>query len=440
MSEQITLFVEITSKEIRFLLQKKTKGNLPELYLEIFRAGEEDDLSEAGKLMEILRNYRRKISGDQRKIFGNKKVPVYLLLPYQDGLIREAKFPWIREKDRYEAVKFYLQHEMPAIADELVFQPVVSGEKQGESLHILITAVPKERINFYRQVFHSCGYRLKGAEYALSARTGIMKLKSQERLLTLALLTDSSLELVLYRGDVPEIIREMPCGEFGPEYNLYFGASPVDFLWTDGSPQAEREAALLLASGLVKERLAQPDIPGRPDAEFKAGALYGEILRVEDQNNINLVQKEFSPVFRETKGKLAAVFLVLLFGAAGLSGTYLYWENMKVQRDIIALRENLQKIEEEGYARDYSRWQELKASGPVDLQSIQRAVLGRTDGIRLTGWSYKQGLLSLRAESKSNQAILDWLSHLQASGWRQPYLDDYLRQKENITFSLTVIR
>ena len=208
---KLILWIEISDQQVRFLLRKRRLGKKSsDLLYQSVLYEQEDFLEESkpdfARLEKILKNYRKSIPG-------NKKIAVYLLLPFQNGLIRRFTLPWIRKRDRDSAIKYHMQYEIPFLAEELVFAYEVIDEKDGEYLNVQVSASKRDGIELYAECLAKAGFVLKGVEYSVWAMGEIFKAESFTKILCLRRYNKQTIELILYKGSVPEVIRKVRVGQ-----------------------------------------------------------------------------------------------------------------------------------------------------------------------------------------------------------------------------------
>lgn len=442
------LFVEVTFQEVRFLYWEKvfweksakiTFQSIP------YKTG----AAETTKQLEL--ESLRKVLQDYRLDFlSQTKIPVYLLIPFQKGLSREFRLPWIPKRERDSAVGFYLQHEIPVVADELAYEYQVIEEKEREDLNIQVTAARKDVIASYADCFRRAGYELSGVEYSLSAFGEILGSQQEKRVLCLQELNENRIQLVLYKNAFIKTIREISIDSFdSARYNIYLGLKdyelPVDLIITDGSVQAERVGTLLFESGLAKEHSGTISwalgLGGEKMEEgFKSYALLGEMIRVHSKRNMDFNRLFLRPSKVRTLRLLFGLGLLVFLFFGGLFWYPQIWNFLHIQEEIISLQDRQDKLEFEVEQSTWVEWQRTQESSRNDLERMQKALAQVRDDISLTRLNYKQGALYLWAECPDNNAITTIMGILIAEGWREPVLVDYQYRQQKIIFAVSVKR
>jgi hypothetical protein len=439
------LFIEVTVQEIRFLYWERGLWGKSVISFQSFphEVGDSEIniLKDKSTLEKILKDYRL-------NTFGRTKMPVSLLIPFQNGLIRDFRLPWIIERERDSAVHYFLQNEIPVLADELIYNYQVIEEKENEFLSIKVIAVRKDVICAYAQCLEQAGYTLRSVKYsvlALGEILGVCCIK--KRILCLQGLRENKIQLVLFKDGLPEVIRELSIEQDEiAKHQIFLGLQdyelPVDFAITDGSILADKVFDLLMKSGLVKEQLNSENnritFAGQLKDEFRTYALLGELKRVKGKKSINF----YSSFLRPLKVKTIAFLLGVYFIFFLLAGSLLWYprslDYWHTQEKIVFLRDELNKLE---IQEEEIAWFEYKKKQEVycfDLGRIQKALEQVSNDMNLIRLNYKQNNLYIWAECMDNTSITKIIGFLTAEGWREPIIMDYKYQQKNISFCISV--
>jgi len=446
MSKRFLLFVEITAYEIRFLKQQRNLGSKSAgLSFQSIPFVTEDNqsawdtysgMSQASltRLEQVLRDYRQ-------KSVGNQKLAAFVLLPFEKGLIREYILPWIHKRDRDSAVEYCLKHEFPYLMKELIFKYRVIEERERQDLRIQVTAIRRDIVRLYAQCFDKAGYILKGIEYSAWALAEYLCPPDSSILLCLRKANLYEAELIVFKGTVPLIIRDIRIGAGkNSASNIFFGpqdlGAAVDFLLTDGSLESEKAVDWLKNFGLIGQ--VKTFMP--PSAQFETYALLGARQRVRAQNNYNFLEENNHTKFK--KAVFGAVICLILLLTAG--GKVLYTQNstyQKIQEDIASLVETSSRQTENNIYAVGEEWQEINQTSLKDLQQINKALgdISKINGsLVLTSWNYQKGKLTVAGECGHNNEIMQLMNIFVLEGWKQPVLVKYHRQREIITFTLNI--
>ncbi|NLM20956.1 MAG: hypothetical protein GX207_04320 [Peptococcaceae bacterium] len=455
MNKRNLLFIEITAYEIRFLKIKQHLGSkLPSLaFQSIPLLSDNNPSPEEGysgilqvspaRLGQVLREYRQ-------NVVGNQKISAYLLLPFEKGLMREYKLPWIKKRDRASAIEYCLKHEMPYLVDELVFKYRVIEERVGQDLRIQVTACRRDVVKFYTQCFAKAGYVLKSIEYSAWALGEFLNVPDSATLLCLRKANLNEAELILYQGTVPLAIREIRIrqGKYSAP-NVFFNPQdlgvPVDFLLTDGSYESKEAANLLKDLGLIGQAKIFTPATAPMEELFLEGlatyTLLGARQRVQAQKNYNFIAENNSKRFKIIT-LMAAACLILLLSAAGRVLLGQYSDYHELQADITHLSELCEQQEDHNNYAQLEEWNKIKATSLKDLQRIHH-VMGETADIKgqltVTRWNYQPGKLIIYARCSHNDEIMLLMNKLALSGWEKPVLESYHGQKGSIAFTLSIL-
>jgi type IV pilus assembly protein PilM len=453
------LILEIDAQEIRFLYRSKHLGNraseivISSFPRETFSGSEGSDAEENLKM--ALDEYRQK---DCQGRFGQRKfqekVPVYLLLPFQNGLIREFCIPWVVPKYRDKTVHFWLEQEVPVPIGELCYEYMVLDEKKDEYLRISVIGVRKTTLKLYARCLQQTGYELCGAEYTVQAFGEILAPLKEKRILCLFKLDDQNIQAVQYRNGLPEVIRVIPGSEPEiPKYQIYTALKdctiPFNIIVTDGSAKASQIADRLLDSGEAEsvrtlESFDQKLASSKFSADSRSRDFYHLALlagrqRVKEKKNCN-----FGRVFlRPAKLKTCLLFLTVFFGIIFGMGCYDYPRFNDIsehQIEIAALQGQVDELNKERENQIWSEWERNRSDTFGDLTMIQKSLASLDSSIRLNRLSYRQNTLYLYAECSDNLNITKLIGLLTEEGWREPELTDYSYRDQTISFCLRVER
>lgn len=436
------LFVEVTAQEVRFLYwEKGFGGKAAKVSFRCFPFQAEPEKGLV--LRQILQQYRK-------NNIGRTKMPVYLLIPFQNGLVREFRLPWISKRERDAAIHYYFQHDVPVLADELVYDYRIIEEKEREYLKVRVTAARKAVVAAYAEDLKKAGYELRSVEYSVSALGEVIGLYGGNTVLCLQGVPENRILVILYKGGLPEVIREFSPDQYDiAKYHIYLGLqddeAPVDLIITDGSVQAERAAALFQESGLAKKQQGSlpitRDLSGElPEEGFQTYSLLGEMLRVRDRHNLDFYKSFLRPLKVQTLQLLFGAFFLIILLGGGLFWYPRFSDYLQIQKQITSLRDSQDKLQGEEDPITWPYWNKTKNTSCTDLKRMQKALEQMTGDLSLTHLNYKQDTLYLWAECTENAAITKFIGVLTAEGWREPVLVDYKYQKQKISFGISVKR
>ncbi|HHV63639.1 MAG TPA: hypothetical protein GXX46_00960 [Peptococcaceae bacterium] len=441
------LIIEITEQEVRFLSWQSNWGKRPpqiSFHIYPLKLPGRGDNSKFTVLQDVLCSYRSQL---KRK----GKIPAYLLIPLENGFYREFKLPWIKRRERDSALHYFLQHEVPLLADGLVYSYGVKEEKQPEYLTVRVTAAKKEVIASYANCLQRAGYVLQGVEYAANALGKFLELSGKKKILHLQEVEENRIQLVFYRDGYPEIIRELDIDQVElNKYHVYLGLNdldlPVEYLSTDSSMLTEKVAELLQKAGFVQQRLNMPEnLNGNwaqlvKEQGFKVYALLGEKLRITAKLNV-----DFYNIFRRRQKAKAIVAILGAFGLICGLTVILLWaplakDYLSLQAELALLQSKQEKLLSDEAQMAWKEWRNKQELSSSDLERIQKAIALMPSNLQLMRLNYKQRTLYLWAECSENADITQVIAALTAEGWREPYLTDYKYQNGRIAFAVSVQR
>lgn len=442
------VYIEITEEEIRFLcVSRRIWSKKEELHFytrplrkELCYPGWHSDIAE---LLKNLKDFRR-------EHYGEKKVAAYLLLPFHNGLIREYSLPWLEKNNRYSAVKYFLEQEIPVPEGELLYNYEETAENEGEYLKIAVTAARRDIILGYSDCLHQAGFRLQGVQFASAVQGEAFDTDDTARILVIQSLKGDKVQLSLYRGKVPEIVRVVELPDESSGYLFSLGLKdyslPADFALSDGSSKAEIMACLFRQEGLVKVKL--PEVPVLQDEDlstdlaaqgFKIIAAWGCLQKNKKVLKPDLYNSFLLPL----KIKKVALFAgILLLTLVFFSSCFWFPLKKELALSIDSLRTtqaDLEQIQSGSTEEIWADWLRLKESSCTELILLEK-VCEYTDDITVTRLNYRQGILTLWAECNDNASITKLIGNLTDDNWREPVLADYKYSRENTSFCLSVKR
>ena len=437
------LFIEITTREVRFLLCDKRRRNkkLNLTFDSVPYAFNSQDMSD---LTEILKSYRLKnLTG--------AKVPVFLLIPFQNGLLREFKLPWMDKKVRSSTINYYLQHEIPGLTSELIYTYHVVEEHENKYLTVKVLVARKDLIDFYIKNVEEAGYQLLGIEFSISALAELFSDIPAKTVLYFHNIKDKRIQIVLYKDAKPEAVSEVTIEQLDiTKYQIYLGLDeysiPVDFIVTDLHEQTEELASVLLEAGLAKERLLtfnknivenNPDLGQRFEA-FSAYSLLAELYRVEENKNLNFYPR-FQRVFK-VRALILSVFCVL---ATFLLLTIMIWypkyNYLKtLEQELSSVQDYHADLLDDEIIIAQSEWKIKQQSKAAILEKIQFFIKNVEKEISLNRLSLSNNTMYIWAECANEAAITNTIAILEKNGWKDPVLIDYYFDNQKLVFCLSV--
>ena len=422
---------------------------------------EQGNVRNEAVLIEILSAYGAQHPGKAQK--------AYLAIPLQQGFIRSYTLPWIPKRDRKSAISLLVDQEISIARSDLLFDFLVLSEEKHISIQVLLGATRQSLLEHYVFVFGRAGFKVTGIDFAFSILGQSLEFKPNEDVLYLQGDFDS-IQMVLFRGAVPEIIRTLPAlsttkvsvestkrliealGNEIQRFLLYYRTQQTDLnlkrlVWS-GDSVAEKLAQELLESDHVTsvEQAKLRCIPGawrelldKENGWGEVAAGYG--LRISAQGpELNLWRKsnEVQSVLRRYQG--IALFACALLMLGTMTWVWLFQATMPLQQEvqqlsnqgarIVAQTKNQKELE--------VAWKKVKiypeklGFGLIQVQALSNTTL------TIEHVNYKLGNLSLSGRANAASSVQSLIRTMREMGWEQPALSSYkLTSSNNVEFSLS---
>jgi len=417
------LHVEIVYGQVRFLRQKKKigeEGLMPAWESVPWETGEPEDTAAEASLTALLRDYRE-------KNWGRRKIPVYLLIPFRNGLIREFRLPWLPKRERDSAVFYYIRHELPVLNEDFFFDYQIAEDADKQFLDVRLTSIRQDTVKAYAKCFAQAGYDLRGIEYSVSALGE--KLSSDAKVMLFQAIAENRIQMVLYRDRVPQVIREFETDQ--PDMVKYHISlvlkaqeGPLDYVVTDGSIRADHAAALITNNS--------------DPVDISALALLGGISRIKSKRNYNLYKTILRPIKVKTFLGCAVLSLTLAL-VLGMAVWYpSFTEYLLIEKEINTLQDQVHEIKASPYLLNWREWTTEQELSGESLEQIRKAVAILDHDLTLNRLNYQQGTLTLWLECRNNSLITTLIGKLIDQGWKEPVLLDYQYKNQKTTFCLSV--
>ncbi|NLP43694.1 MAG: hypothetical protein GX351_03610 [Peptococcaceae bacterium] len=395
--------------------------------------------------MEILKDYRL-------NVLKGAIVPVYLLVPFQNGLLREIRLPWMDEKKRNSAINYYLQHEIPGLTSELIYTYHVIEEPENKYLTVKVLVARKDSIDFYITSMEKAGYKVRGIEYSISALAEMFSdLPTTTRVLYLQNVRGKRIQMVLFKDTKPEVVAEVAFEQLDiTKYQIYLGLKdhdiPIDFIVTDHSEQTDMLASLLLNAGLVKDKLLsfnkkildQKIAWEQGTSDFSSYPLLAELYRVKENKNLNFFPRHH----RLNKVRVLLLSLVCVLATFLLLISTIWhpkYDDLKrFEHELAILQSYHVDLSDDEVNIALTDWQAKQKSRVIALERILYVLENLKNEIKLNRLSLNNNTMHLWAECESEIAITKTIEELVENGWKNPTLIDYYYDNQKLVFSLSV--
>jgi type IV pilus assembly protein PilM len=375
------------------------------------------------------------------------KIPVYLLIPFQNGLIREFKLPWMKKTEREAAVHYYLRHEIPFLIDDFFYDYQLWEAKAKDFLYGRVVAARKEVVVNYANCLKQAGCLLRGIEYSVLAFGEVLETEGGIRM-AIQGVNENRIQLVLYQNKQPEIIREIDLSQSDPaKYQIYLAFKdypvPLDYVLSDQSPQAEAVVNILIEGGFVREqkrtvRYLEQGKKTAEDHRFQELALIGEMQRVSKKKNMNVYRPILRPIKVKTLVSVASLMLCVLLLLMGIVWYPAVTDFHRLQSEVSLLQDQIKQAQSQEEQAMWMDWQDQTDKSAADIQKVREIMELVEEEVNLTRLDYKQGVLILWIECSDNLAAVQLIGNLTAEGWKNPLLYDYKYQNAKISFCLRV--
>lgn len=435
------LYVEIVYGQVRFLRQKTKSGEeglRPALESVPWQAVELEGTAAEANLTMLLKDYRE-------RNWGRKKIPVYLLIPFRNGLIREFRLPWLPNRERDSAVLYYIRHEFPVLNEDFLFDYQITEDADKQFLDVRLTSIRQDTIKAYAKCFTQAGYDLQGIEYSVSALGEV--LSSDAKVILFQAIAENRIQMVLYQYRVPQVIREFETGlpdtvKYHISLVLKAQEGPLDYVFTDGSIQADQAAALI---GLPKEKFRnytpiRSELTGNnsESGDITALALLGGMERIKAKRNYNFYKSTLRPIKVKTFLVCSVLSLTLAF-ALGIAVWYpSFAEYLLIEKEINSLQDQVKEIKESSNLIKWREWTAEQELAGESLEQIREAIAILDSDLTLNRLNYQQGTLTLWLECRNNALITKLIGRLIDQGWKEPMLLDYQYKNRKTAFCLSV--
>ncbi|MHB1653770.1 MAG: type IV pilus biogenesis protein PilM [Desulfitobacteriaceae bacterium] len=455
--------LEITEREIRALWfnRRRVLGRKPLLTAVEFDripipAGviRQGQLLDSTRLSDLLKEYRL-------KRFPLGEVEVLFSPPWPQGFVRAYRLPWFPPGKRKQALRYFVEEEVPIPGDELLYDFLILSEQAESFLDVLVGAIRKSVLEDYVQSLESAGFRVEGADFAVSSLSRALLLKPGEDVLYLQL-EHLSLQMALFRGPRPEIIRNLQgapgqswieeCSRELERILLYYTTQHPDFslrrILLTGDP-AGREIAENLTQNLgpaIQIEEASPDAAwvgqeSRILKEYRTApisfALGFKLLKAKPGLNLWRRREQTRKVWKLTY--LVAALTLMILIVSSVLWLPLQAKEKHLTEELIRLKPEGTKAEvvlrlEEGMKVDWAKVRQHPVKVGESLAQVDNFLV---PGVILKEIEYKQGGLFVRGAAEKAGQVEMLIQALRRIGWENPALSSYEQKEgERIEFAL----
>lgn len=369
------------------------------------------------------------------------KLPVFLALPAQHGFIRHFSLPWIAPRLRAKTLWHLVDEEVPFPAGDKLYDYLTLDESVQENRwHVLILAARDSLVQAFVSPLVQAGLRVMGVGLPLAHLGHTWELEPDEHLVYLNV-EQGHLQLVLFHGKIPEIVRTLAAdtdlaeqAAFVSRVLLYYA-----FQQTPGRIRkiiAGGEEARMLAARLVEQEVA----PLWEEAEKPYLTLfsYAEALSAKGKRlNLWREQEQARRKLKRGRAVLALGMISLVLMSAVLIPLTREKSGLAAEVQVLRGQGERIRLEQEKQASLSQAWQSVLFH-PVPVgESLKKVQTRITPGVVLTGLEYRQGGLNLRGKASAPGEVETVMKGLKERGWSQPILTSYRQEGESIEFAIS---
>lgn len=436
---------------------------------------EQGTVRDKNSLIDILLTYRSRNSGKYQK--------VYLAISLQQGFIQAYTLPWLPKRDRTSALSLLVDEEISIARSDLLYDYLVISEEKHKNLKVLLGAARRSLLEHYVFIFGQAGFTITEVDFGFSILGQALGFEAKEDALYLQG-ESGSLQLVLFRGIVPENIRTLspwPAkNELGQltlnlgsaedereislsaqvevwenEINrilLYYRTQYQDLnlkslVWT-GNYAAEKLARRLADSvqSLTVKQAGLRDIPDPWQKVIEDSPGCGEVavgyaLRILTRRpGLNLWRQPTSEQkVQRTYLRLAflAVFLLIIQILIGVSLSHMA---MPLQQEVNQLSSQGLKVDEQNNSQEAlaTAWNKVSVHSEEIGERLAEVYGLAETGLNIEQVVFKQDILSVRGSAIGSKSVQTTIRDLRFLGWEELALTSYkVTEPDNVEFALS---
>lgn len=386
------------------------------------------------------------------------KIDLYLALPFQLGVVRNFSLPWIKPRERKEAIRYLVEEEVPFLGSDLIYDYLVLEENRNEKLSVLVGAARRSVVQHYINCLERLGFHVRGADFTHLVLGQALNLPI-DSYCTYINAQDHSWQMAYFHGPLPQNVRTLTetsgdsglledCPDEVTRTFLYYNNLTPEIrhnpVLIHGNKQSLAIAQKLLKEGLVSS-VKNLSIPSLPENWFHLeenmidpGIVCYGLRVVNRKKGLNIWPKKHGAKHRKELFIAAALLGSILLGGI-LAWLPLLNQETQLKKEVSLLKTAkvypVQQTNKENALP--SRWQAAQ-DRPIKVgQSLEKLQDANVEGIILTQIEYKQGGLYLKGSAENADGIMQIMEALRAFGWENPVLSAY-HQDENkaVEFSL----
>jgi type IV pilus assembly protein PilM len=388
------------------------------------------------------------------------RVKVRIGIPLYNGFIREYVIPWIPKRERIQLLSYLADEEIPIPANERVSDYFIREDNSSQKrLCIILSGIRKSVLLGITTCFEEAGFLIEYIGFSAIAWAKVMDFGERDHTLVI---TEQAgrLQLILYKGQIPEIIRTIPPRTKslrGEEVRLEIQRFLAYFSTLNEQVKIERiigfggEEAESLGRGICdyfsKERGRELIFQTLEEAlQNKQRIGIEPSHRERILTSIGMASYKLTTTFnnfwreenRKRKEQKNVWFAALVFLALSLAGLGF---RSYVNENLNILRQEVARIEMAGeHFRQQGNSQGEKARAwstlvkkPSDIGIELAQLQGLTGkGVQLERLDYKGNVLVIQGNAIEPVLVQEVVSSLQSMGWEKARLTGY-RQEQNLS-------
>lgn len=451
--EHLQASVELTDHELRWLwyIPKQGKEGIsmtPVIFKVISLPQGIIEQGEVRQPTELTRILEKCL--EEQGVKGRVKVRIGI--PFANSFIREYTLPWVAKRERTHLLSYLADEEIPISVNERFFDSFVTEENSSpKRLRVVLSGIRKWVLSGIITSFEAAGFAIESIEFSLLAWARVLNFGPEEYTLLIKE-QRGMIQLILYKGQIPEITRVIPpaAKHYGAEeWSLEIQRILVYFSSLHERVEIQR---VVVSQGLEPENLGRrvcaylslekglepsfqvlegaiaslPQIENCTDPD-QLLAVTGMAL-VAGRTSSNNFQREENQRKMGQRNKWIAAIVLFALTLMGLGLRVSILKTMDaLDREIIQLRVTGESLELLGKRqKEQARaWNDL-ARNPTTVGKDLRVLDGLTrKGLQFDRLEVKEGSLMIQGSASEGVLVQVVLNQLQNSGWEKARLRNY---------------
>lgn len=203
--------IELTDDELRILWytpgKRKQEMDWTKVIFQVVPIPQ--GVIEQGQVLQPMELIR--ILESLRKAHGIEgRIKARIGIPFANSFIREYTLPWVTKRERTPLLTYLAEEEIPISANERVFDSFVLDQNSPpRHLNVILSGIRRTVLSGIATSFEAAGFSIEIIEFSLLAWAKVLNFEPGEH--TLLIKEQMGIiQLILYKGQLPEIIRIIP--------------------------------------------------------------------------------------------------------------------------------------------------------------------------------------------------------------------------------------